>query len=258
VTAVSAALIADLVWFWAGRRYGRKVLTTLCRISLSPTSCVSQTESIFARWGAPSLVVAKFVPGFASVASVLAGTNRMSLRSFLLFDGLGATIWAGTGIYLGFLFSTAIEQLLQVLEELGKWGLFLGALALAAFIGHKWLQRRRFMRSLRMARISVKELRRLQLDGLEPLVIDVRSMSSQRAGRIPGAVAIPNDDIETFVLDGPDSREVVLYCSCPSDASAAVVAKKLMQKGVRHVRPLAGGIDAWVSEGHALEEHVIN
>jgi rhodanese-related sulfurtransferase len=112
------------------------------------------------------------------------------------------------------------------------------------------------MRSLRMARISVKELRRLQLDGLEPLVIDVRSMVSQRAGRIPGAVAIPNDDIETFVLEGLDGREVVLYCSCPSDASAAVVAKKIMEKGVRHVRPLAGGIEAWISEGHSLEEQV--
>lgn len=253
LTAVTAALVADLAWFWAGRRHGRKVLSTLCRISLTPDSCVRQTESIFARWGAPSLLVAKFVPGFASVASALAGASGTTRRSFILFDTLGAALWAGSAIFLGFMFSPALEELLSMLEALGKWGLFLGALALAAFVGAKWLKRRRFLRALRLARISVKELRRLQIEGAAPLVIDVRSVVLQQTGRIPGAVTIPNNDIEGFAFDPAGHSEVILYCGCPSEASAAVVAKQLMQKGFPQVRPLLGGIEAWISEGHALE-----
>ena len=72
-TAVAASVIADVGWYLVGRRLGGRVLKTLCRVSLSPDSCVRQTESIFTRWGARSLTVAKFVPGFASVATAMAG-----------------------------------------------------------------------------------------------------------------------------------------------------------------------------------------
>jgi membrane protein DedA with SNARE-associated domain len=70
--AVSACLIADLAWYAAGRRYGSRVLRTICRVSMSPDSCVRQTESLFERWGIWSLLVAKFVPGFATLATALA------------------------------------------------------------------------------------------------------------------------------------------------------------------------------------------
>jgi len=254
LTAVSASLIADLTWFTAGRLYGRKVMSTLCRISLSPDSCVRQTESIFLRWGAPSLLVVKFIPGFASVASALAGTvSSTGRRTFVLFDGIGAALWAGTAIFLGSLFSAALEDLLQLLESLGKWGGILLGGALVIFIASKWWQRYRFLHSLRMARISVAELDQLLQRGEMPAIVDVRSSLSQQDGRIPGAVAISIHDMATATLDVPPDGEVIVYCACPNEASAAVVAQHLMRRGYKRVRPLAGGIDAWIAAGYSVE-----
>ena len=250
LTALCASLIADYLWYSAGRRYGRKVTATLCRISLSPDSCVRQTEIIYLSWGAPSLLVAKFIPGFASVASALAGTVGTRRTTFLFFDGLGALLWAGTAIYLGSLFSTTIEDLLDILQALGKGGAALLALALVAFVASKWWQRFRFLRSLRMARISVNELNALLEQGLAPLIIDVRSSLAAPLDRIPGAIILAGDDLSNPDFEHMIDGEVIVYCACPNEASAAVVAKKLMQIGYRRVRPLAGGIDAWIAAGY--------
>lgn len=255
LTAVVAAVISDFTWYYAGKRFGRKILTTLCRISLSPDSCVNQTESIYLRWGAPSLMVAKFIPGFASVASALAGTVGTRRITFLFFDAIGAALWAGLAIFLGSLFSTTIDDLLAVLTELGKWGALLIAAAFALFIVSKWWQRQLFIRSLRMARISVDELDQLLQSGATPAIIDVRSpLSAQQTGRIPGALITSFDEMHTITHDIPESGEVIVYCSCPNEASAARVAKLLMQKGYTRVRPLAGGIDAWIAAGLSTVE----
>jgi membrane protein DedA with SNARE-associated domain len=153
VTAITACLLADTVWFLIGRWLGRRVLRVLCRISLSPDGCVRQTESIFTRFGAPSLVVAKFIPGFASVATAMAGALRIRRVPFVLFDLLGAALWAGLGLALGWLFSPAVEEILLILAQLGKWGVILLAAAAALFIARRWWQRHRFNVRLRMDRV---------------------------------------------------------------------------------------------------------
>ena len=254
LAAVAAALIADLAWYLAGARLGRPVLRTLCRVSLSPDSCVRQTESIYLRWGAPSLLVAKFIPGFAAVATALAGSIGTRLWVFLLFDGLGALLWAGLAVGLGVAFHNAVNEVIEVLEQLGKWGLvaIAGAFALIAML--KWWQRQRFYRQLRMARISVGELRVLLDQGKLPVILDVRSPLLQgQDGRIPGAIQI---DARTFGETPPAlpaDGEVIVYCACPNEASAALIAKRLMQQGYSRVRPLQGGIDAWIAAGYAIE-----
>ncbi|KAF3999274.1 DedA family protein/thiosulfate sulfurtransferase GlpE [Glaciimonas immobilis] len=253
LTAVVAALIADYGWYLAGKRYGRKVMGMLCRVSLSPDSCVRQTEAIYGKWGAPSLLIAKFIPGFASIASALAGTIGTRRTTFVLFDGLGATLWAGLAIFLGSRFSTAIDQLLLILEELGESGLIVIVAAIGIFVIGKWWQRKRFMRSLSMARISVAELDQLLQQGIKPAIVDVRSPVAQKNGWIPGAVVTTMQQINTFTLDAPTDQEVIVYCACPNEASAAIVAKLLMQRGYKKVRPLTGGIDAWVAAGYNVE-----
>ncbi|HWZ48276.1 MAG TPA: DedA family protein/thiosulfate sulfurtransferase GlpE [Herbaspirillum sp.] len=256
--AVVAAVVADYVWFQLGRRYGRRVLSLLCRISLSPDSCVRQTESTYTRYGAPSLLIAKFIPGFASVASALAGTIGTRSITFVIFDAAGAAIWAGLGIFLGTLFSDGVDALLAVLQALGEWGLLLVGGGFLIFIARKWWQRKRFMASLRMARISVEELHQLFEDGLEPTVVDVRSpLSQQQEGRIPGATTVYTKDLGSFKLDAAVDSEIIVYCACPNEASAALVAKQLMARGYSKVRPLSGGIDAWVAAGHALDHDYI-
>ena len=253
-TAVAASLIADLAWYSVGRRVGGPVLRTLCRISLSPDSCVRQTESIFTRWGAQSLMVAKFIPGFASVATAMAGVLRVPLWRFVPADAIGATLWAGVAISLGYVFRNAIDDVLDVLQQLGKIGLGMIVVAFVAYVFWKWLQRKRFIRQLIMDRITVDEVRRMMDEGNIGMVIDVRSPMSQGiTGRIPGAVTVDPENM-TFDLVAVEPRsEVVVYCACPNEATAVKVAKALQQHGFKRVRPLHGGIDAWIAAGHDVE-----
>ena len=253
-TAVGASLIADIGWYSVGRRVGGPVLRTLCRISLSPDSCVRQTESIFTRWGAQSLMVAKFIPGFASVATAMAGVLRVPLWRFLPADAIGATLWSGVAIALGYIFRNAIDDVLVVLQEMGKIGLGLIVLAFAAYVFWKWLQRRRFIRQLVMDRITVDEVRRLMDEGNIGMVIDVRSpMAQEITGRIPGAVTVDPQNMTFDLVAVEPQSEVVVYCACPNEATAVKVAKALQQHGFKRVRPLHGGIDAWIAAGHDVE-----
>jgi membrane protein DedA with SNARE-associated domain/rhodanese-related sulfurtransferase len=250
IVAVIAALAADLFWYFGGRAYGQKVMTILCKISLSPDSCIRQTEAIYLRLGPPALLLCKFIPGFASVSSALAGTLGTKKITFLIFDSLGAAIWAGSAIVLGTLFSSAIDELLNVLMQMGKWGSILIGTGLVVFIASKWWQRYRFIKSLHMAQISVQELDQMLKDGLKPVIIDVRPLHLQADGIIPGALAMQIDAIDSVIIDVPLDGEVVLYCACPNEVTSARAAKLLMKKGYQRVRPLAGGIDAWVSAGY--------
>jgi membrane protein DedA with SNARE-associated domain/rhodanese-related sulfurtransferase len=253
-TAVAATLIADFGWYLAGKRLGHRVLATLCRVSLSPDSCVRQTESIYHRFGAPSLAVAKFIPGFAAVATAMAGTLETPLWAFVAFDAIGAVLWAGLALLLGLLFRNAVWQAFDILNELGRIGVFVIVAVLIIFVAVKWWERRRLYRTLRMARISVAELHHLIEGGNQPIVFDVRSPETQRRyGRIPGALAV-NEKQLAAQLDGlPRDREVVVYCACPSEASAARIAKIIMHHGFHKVRPLLGGIDEWIDQGFPLE-----
>jgi membrane protein DedA with SNARE-associated domain/rhodanese-related sulfurtransferase len=258
--AVAASLLADVAWYVAGARVGRRVLRLMCRLSLSPDSCVRQTERIYEHWGAPSLMVAKFVPDFAAVATSMAGVVRTRPAAFLLFDAIGALLWSGAAVLLGWVFRDAVADVLSVLTQAGHWGLLgLGA-ALTLYIAVKGLQRYRLIRTLRMARVSVDTLHDMLARDARPLVVDVRTSTSHQRGRIPGAVWIDSHAFDESLRAGGlrerTSDEVIVYCACPNEASAAAVAKKLMRAGFKRVRPLAGGIEAWVEKGYDVEAEV--
>lgn len=213
--ALLASLIADAAWFALGRRYGFRVLKTICRVSLSPDSCVRQTTSIFEKYGLPSLIVAKFVPGFSTVAPPLAGAIGARVPSFLFFDGAGALVWAGAGVGVGAIFHKAIDRGLQFLAGIGTWALVLLGGGLLLFIAVKWMQRRRFYRMLRMARITPEELHQLMDEGKDPIVLDVRTSSARLADprRIPGARKLQFGEIPEKIGDLPQDREIILYCT---------------------------------------------
>lgn len=255
LTAMAAALIADLAWYHAGRKYGTRVLKTICMLSLSPDSCVRQTESIFARWGARSLAVAKFIPGFASVATSMGGVVRLPLWKFVLFDAIGAALWSGVAVGLGYLFSDAINDVLAAFETLGRIGVWLIVAAFVVFIGMKWWQREKFIWQLRMDRVTVDELHDLMERERVGKIIDVRSPISQAlTGRIPGAITVDVSNFRVDLLAVAPEREVIIYCACPNEYTAAKLAKILVQHGFKHVHPLLGGIDAWIAAGHPVEK----
>ncbi len=254
--SVLACLAADCGWYLIGRKYGIRVLKTLCKISLEPDSCVSQTQSRFERWGINSLVIAKFVPGLAIIAPPMAGAMRITWRRFVALSTCGAALWVGSGLAAGVLFSHQIARLLEHLSEIGGIAAAGAALLLAVYIAYKWWERRRFYRVLRMARISVENLYELIQAGASPVIIDVRSITARHLEPrwIPGALHVPIEDVAHRLKELPRDREIVLYCTCPSEASAARVAKLLMNHGFKRVRPLHGGLDAWVQAGYAVEQ----
>jgi membrane protein DedA with SNARE-associated domain/rhodanese-related sulfurtransferase len=255
VCSVIACLSADCVWYVVGEKYGIRVLKMLCKISLEPDSCVSQTQTRFERWGINSLVIAKFVPGLAIIAPPMAGALRIGWPRFLFLSVCAAILWVGCGLGAGVLFRSQIGQLLEHLSEFGSLTAAGILLLLVAYIAYKWWERSRFYKMLRMARINVADLYALIQSGAAPLIIDVRSVTARELEPrwIPGALHVPLQDVAHHLKELPRDRDTILYCTCPSEASAARVAKILMNHGFKRVRPLYGGLDAWVAAGYAVE-----
>ena len=215
VSSVGASLLADLIWYSLGRARGSQVLGLLCRISLEPDSCVRRTEYVFLRYGVRSLIVAKFVPGLSTVAPPLAGMIGVSVPRFVTYSALAALLWAGTWGGLGYLAGDALQH---VTDESGRLARALGvvvAAAVAVYVVVKWIQRRRFLRALRIARITHDELKR-HLDSGEPVVIiDLRSALDVAAtpSVIPGALRIAAEELERRHQEIPRDRDIVVYCS---------------------------------------------
>jgi len=255
IASMLANILGDGAWFLAGRSYGYRVLKLLCRISLSPDSCVRQSEAFITRWGGASLIAAKFLPGISVVAPPMAGALGMSNRAFLAFESLAAAIWTLLFLGLGVGFSGQIQQILELLTGMGKVALVAIAVLLLVFAAQRYLRRRMFLRDVAMKRISVAELRDLMAQDPAPLVIDVRSAAGREIDprSIPGALAVELDQVQRRAAEWPAGREIVLYCNCPNDASAARAAGLLARQGLTRVRPLAGGLDAWAEAGHPLE-----
>ncbi|HTH68433.1 MAG TPA: VTT domain-containing protein [Rhodanobacter sp.] len=255
LAAVLACLVGDLAWYAAGRRFGSGVMRTICRISLSPDSCVKQSELRFQRWRGRVLLIAKFVPGLSTVAPPLVGAMGLRLPTFLLLDGLGSLLWAGLAVGLGYAFAAQIDVVLATLASAGTFAFELLLVLLALYIAVKWWQRRRLLLALRMARITVDELNQAIAGGRSPIVVDVRSQPARLLDSrvIPGALLADLDSVGRTLQDIPPDRELVIYCSCPNEVSAAKAAKLLMALGYRRVRPLLGGLDAWDSAGYAIE-----
>lgn len=220
VTAFAVVLLAslppDLVWYELGRRRGGRVLGLLCRISLEPDSCVRRTEGLFTRSGRKALLIAKFFPGLSTIAPPLAGMVGVGRGTFLALDSAGALAWSGTWMGLGYLFSDALELVAGWAARLGHYVFLVAGAALVSYVAVKFVQRRRFLRSLRIARITPDELkRRLDAGDGDVVVIDTRSALDVSAApyAIRGAIWIDADEIDRRHGELPRDREIVLYCT---------------------------------------------
>lgn len=213
--AVAAAVSSDLIWYNIGRRRGIRVLQLLCRISLEPDSCVRNTEDVFAKHGVRSLLVAKFIPGLNTAAPPLAGVVGMVFGRFLLFDALGAILWAASISGLGYYFTGQLERVAAQAERLGIGLLLLLLGGLAGFITWKYAKRQRFLRELRLARITPEELQARIRAGEEVVIVDLRQSLSFAADPeiIPGAQHIDPKELEQHHDLIPRDREVILYCT---------------------------------------------
>lgn len=249
--SIATFLVADLAWYEAGRRFGDRVLHFLCSLSRDPGSYVHRATSIFARHGVRTLLFSKFVIGLDAVAAPLAGASSVSPRLFLVFDGIGATFWSATYAALGYTFSNQLDRVAVHVARIG----IVVALAVAAvfvyYLARKIARWQRFLRQFKLARITPEQLRDKLNKGENLLIVDLQGRDSvPEPMAIPGAVRINPHRLERYrdVVIEP-SREVVLYCASPAEFLSARVALALREKGIKCVRPLAGGFQAWRDRG---------
>jgi membrane protein DedA with SNARE-associated domain len=211
-----AVLLGDQVWYQIGLRRGGKVLPFLCRLSLNPDACVRRSQGIFARFGPRSLLFSKFIPGMATLAAALGGIFRMRLIRFLLFEGLGALLWIGVYIWLGFQFGHELEEHVSLSAfRISPWDWLAVPVLLAAYLLWRYLRRRHLLRELATARITPEELKGRLDQGERIFLVDLRAPVefAIEPRSIPGALRLSFEELEQNRLRIPHDCEVVLFCT---------------------------------------------
>ena len=263
VPAMASILLAcgaaDSLWYFAGRRYGGRVVRMVCRLSLEASACVRKTESYFGRHGATTLLFAKFVPGLSAVAPPIAGQTGMSYTRFLAYDMLGSLIWASAYVFGGRFFGDLAKKSAPFFHFLARFGVLFFALALVAFVLRRIWNQRAFLKNLRDAGITGQELMSMMQmakasEGKQPFIVDLRHpldyLPDPRV--LPGAVRISPVELEKRCNLLPRDTDVILYCTCPNDETSGHLAKRLQKLGVHRVRPLRGGFEGWRDAGLPL------
>jgi membrane protein DedA with SNARE-associated domain len=209
---VVASVSADTSWYVIGRWKGHSVLRFLCRISLEPDSCVSSTRLWFKKLGAWALVVAKFVPGLSTIATPMAGLSRMPPWKFLVADTAGALIWGSSIMGIGFAFREQIEHVAELAAQLGARLIAVVGGSALLWIAWKQWQRRRFIKSLKVARITPEEVLERLADFA---IVDLRSaVEIELDGmKLPGALWFDRGELQRHHQQIPRDRDVVLYCT---------------------------------------------
>jgi len=257
--SVMSFLLADLAWYEAGRWSGNRILHFVCGLSGDPESCVHSATGTFASHGVRTLLVSKFVPGLDAVAVPLTGAARVPLPHFLAFDALGALFWSSAYAALGYLFSDQLDRVAVHLMQVGAVVAIAAAAGFGFYIVRRLDRWQRFVRQFKLARITPEQLRDKLNVGEDILIVDLQDHRNQatKPMAIPGAVRINPHRLEQYSdVKIPPSREVVLYCACPGEFTSARVALALRRKGVEHVRPLAGGLQAWRDRGFPVTSEV--
>jgi membrane protein DedA with SNARE-associated domain/rhodanese-related sulfurtransferase len=252
---VIASEIGDWFWYELGRRRGASVLRILCKISLEPDSCVRKSENAFARHTTAALIYCKFLPGVGHLGSPVAGLSGMSRRRFLIVNAVGSLLWVACFALVGYVPARKLPIDVMLAAAAG-WLLSILLIALIANVMWKYVQRQRFIRSLRVSRMTVEELKAVLDRGERPFIVDLRHALEFVVDprTVPTAVRISPDELPARNAEIPRDREIVLYCTCPSEATSAKVAMDLKKIGITRVRPLAGGLQAWQDQGYPMDD----
>lgn len=259
---LASCALSDSLWYFLGLRYGGAVLRLLCRFSFEAQTCVSKTENYFTRRGPITLLFSKFIPGLSTVAAPIAGQTGMPFQKFLAYDLGGSAIWALTFLLAGRFFGDIAKRSQVFLGMLGHFAVVAFALMVIGFFGYRVLKQRRFLAGVRNLRLEPAELMALyeeaEVKGIPaPFVVDLRHpldyLPDPRV--LPGALRILPSDLQAHSEVIPRDRDVVLYCTCPSEETSGKVALQLHKLGILRVRPLRGGFDGWKEAGYPLLDY---
>jgi membrane protein DedA with SNARE-associated domain/rhodanese-related sulfurtransferase len=255
VVAVLACIVSDSIWYFLGARHGGVIVRMVCKLSFESAACVRRTGDFFQRYGSRALLLAKFIPGLGAVAAPIAGQSKMPYSSFVTFDAAGALLWSLSAALVGRFFGDFLKHHPEVLGEVGHFAGLLFVLLLIGFFCYRVYRQRAFLRQIRGAKIEPEDLKAMLDRGDDVYIIDLRHPLDYLPDprRLPGAVLFKPD---TLVAEGdriPRDRDIVLYCTCPSDATSARTALRLRGLGIYRVRPLHGGYEGWKKLGYPLE-----
>jgi membrane protein DedA with SNARE-associated domain/rhodanese-related sulfurtransferase len=248
LAATFASLLADWLWYQAGRRFGYRVLSLLCKLSINPSSCVNQTEARFSKWGVWSLIFGKFIPGFSTVAPPVAGALGMRRSSFFIASAIGAALWSGFALLAGYALQRHIALALDLMSQHGIRLALIAAFLVALLIGWKLLMKYRFERSARIHHVDAREMQLALASPRPPHIIDLRSAGLiAETGSILHAHQTNYDAITASLGRLDKDYPIITICACPQDAGAVQVAQRLQKLGYRNAHPLLGGFDTWKS-----------
>ncbi|MGC1783726.1 MAG: VTT domain-containing protein [Acidobacteriaceae bacterium] len=258
VAVMAASAIADSAWFQLGGRYGSAVTHWICRFSLEAASCVRKTEDVLTRHGSAALLMAKFIPGLNTMAAPLAGQSKMRYRTFLMYDMAGTFLWVTTLVLVGRFFGDAIRRNGVLLHWLSRSAFVLVVLVVIGIVVYRIVKQQRFLRKIRTLRIEPNELKAMMDRGDKLYIVDLRHpldiLPDPRV--LPGAIRLLPNELIARNAEIPRDRDVVLYCTCPSEATSAKIALTMRRFGVERIRPLRGGFDEWKQQGYPLIEIV--
>jgi len=265
LAVLAACMISDSMWYALGRRYGASVLKLLCRLSLEASTCVSKTEGYFSRRGPVTLLFSKFVPGLSTVAPPIAGQIGMPYSRFFLWDLAGSIVWAETFLLAGRFFGDVAQKSTRFFHWLGHFAFAIFVLMVIGIMAYRILKQRKFLQQVRELRLEPTELKAMidqanEQGNTPPFIVDLRHpldyLPDPRV--LPGALRIGPNEIRQHSEIIPRDRDVVLYCTCPSEETSAKLALQLHKLGVYRVRPLRGGFDGWKNAGYPLENYVLD
>jgi membrane protein DedA with SNARE-associated domain/rhodanese-related sulfurtransferase len=263
IAVIVACVISDSAWFALGRRFGGGVIRLLCKMSMEASTCVAKTEGYFSRRGAETLLFAKFVPGLSTVAAPIAGQTGMAYPRFLLYDLCGTLLWSLSFLLAGFFFGDIAKRSQGFFALLSHFAVVVFILMVAGFFIWRVVKQRRFLNRVRELRLEPSDLKEMldcaQLDGTaQPFIVDLRHpldyLPDPRV--LPGAVRIGPSELALLADRIPRDRDIILYCTCPSEETSAKVAMQLHRLGITRVRPLRGGFDGWKQAGYPLLDYV--
>lgn len=255
IAAVAGCIIADYVWFEAGRLGGKRVLRLLCTLTADPSYCIRRGKANFQKRGVSLFLIAKFIPGLDSITPPLAGMFGISKPSFLAYDTLGSALWAGTYIGCGFLFAEKLDQVTHHLSVVADAIVLIFGVPLLLFFVWKLSILVRMIRMLRFYPFTSEQLKSKLDAGQKISVIDLLRFEEDPEDEpgIPGAVRLdPREIRRKKYIHLPDDVSVVIYCRSKNSFASARVAAAMRKHGVQRVHVLAGGLEAWKDRGLPL------
>jgi membrane protein DedA with SNARE-associated domain/rhodanese-related sulfurtransferase len=250
-----ACIVADGSWFFIGRHYGRGVTRLLCKLSLEPTVCIRRTESSLGGRRQVTILFSKFIPGVSTMVPPLAGHGGMSFGEFFALDGLASLMWVGGLLVCGRFFGDVLKHNPGLLDQAGRFsGALLAAGVVGWFLMRLW-RRHTTLKKLAATRMEPAELKQ-QMDAGEPVyVVDLRPAMElvYDPHTLPGAHNFAAGKVREWAAQVPKDTDVVVFCSCPGETSAAKTALDLQKYGIERVRPLRGGYDEWKRLGYPVD-----